>query len=241
MRIGVILGVLVMSVALLASRAGAQGFGGGAGGGGGFGGGGGQISEEQAQLFQEMQGNFQQIMENMQAKGIDPQEVGQQMFQQIQDGTFDPDEFQQSLIDKGVLDQAMVNRMQGTTQKLMLSGIRQQLGSTDDEWKVLLPKMQRLVAAMSEVGQMGGGLQSGANGMMRLMGGRSNGPTAKAWKELRAAMAEKQILDAQLAIKLRAWRDAHEQAKKDLVTAQEELRNVLTLRQEAILVGYGIL
>src|SRR5947207_8954773 len=99
------------------------------------------------------------IFQNMAAKGIDPQEFFGQIRQQIQDGTFDPAELQQSMIDKGIIDKQMATQMQATMQSAAMNRIKQQLNASDAEWKVLQPKVQKVLlalAAASPPGQSAG-------------------------------------------------------------------------------------
>src|SRR5262245_10111822 len=63
--------------------------------------------------IQEMMQMGQQMFQRMQDANIDMAD----MFQKMQDGSMDPSEMQQMLIDKGVLDKEMINKMQGTMQK----------------------------------------------------------------------------------------------------------------------------
>jgi len=197
----------------------------------------GGFSPDDQQVIQQMTEMSQQIQQRMQQQGIDPQQFGLEMFQQMQSGTFDPADFQQSLIDKGLMDQQMLNTMQSSTQKLALSAIRRQLGSNDEEWNVLVPKLQKIVSALADVDQLG----SYAGGAAMLLGGAPASPAAKALRELKTLLKDGQATELQIGIKLRTWRDLHEKAKKGLAGAREDLRGVVTLRQEAVLFSMGIL
>lgn len=195
------------------------------------------------EMVQQLQQFGQQMLQNMQAKGIDPQEYFQGMAQKIQDGTYDPQDIQQEMIDKGIVTNDMMTQMQGTMQKLALSAIRQQLASTDEEWAVLLPKLQTVVGLLSDVSQ-GGGLGSAAmmSGAGVMAGAQAtNTPAAKAYRELRTLLKDKNATDQQVAIKLREWRQLHQKAKSLLTMARKDLISILTVRQEAILLSAGIL
>jgi hypothetical protein len=171
------------------------------------------------------------------AKGIDPQEFFGQIRQQMQDGTFDPAQFQQMMIDKGIIDRQMAEQMQTTMQSATMARIREQLAANDAEWKVLQPKIQKvllLLAAASPPGQSAG---------MSMMLGAPVGvsPVAKATKDLRAALKDPHTSEEAFGTRLRAWREAHEKAKADLATAQKDLTDVLTIRQEAALMQMGLI
>jgi hypothetical protein len=179
---------------------------------------------------QAMMQQFQQIMQNMQAKGIDPREI----FQQMQSGA-DPQDIQQMLIDKGVIDQQMITQMQGTAQHMTLSRIQDQLGATDEEWQALLPGIQKVISAQQAVGQRGmGGMMGGFFG-----GQRSN--VSSAMRDLRAATNDPNSPPDLIQSKLGAWRAAYKNASDDLLAAQRDLVGLLTVRQEAVLSNMGLL
>ncbi len=191
-------------------------------------------------MFQQMQQFGQQMQQNMQTAGIDPQEIFGNIGQQMQDGTFDPDAMQQMLIDKGVITPDMMNQMQGTMQKYNLSSIRRELNSTDEEWSILEAKITRILAAQSDVdinkqqaaGGMGRGMMAPPN---------QNSAAAKALKDLKAVLKEQATPESTISAKLQIWRAAHEKAQIELAAAQGDLTKVVTLRQEATLLRLGVL
>jgi hypothetical protein len=250
---------------------GGGGFGGGAGGGfGGAGGAGGfNIDPDLLDSIQQMTTIGQQVMTNMQNAGEDPQQFFQDMAQQVQDGTFDQDAVQQSMVTKGYMTQEMVQqintaqaKMQVGVQKMLVTAtydqIRQLLNPTDEEWAVLLPKVQRVLAAQAEVAQggdtmnqgntvlgIGGGGFGGGRGagFMSRLGGPQGSDTelGKAWKALQEAAQDKKLADTTLGATLRTWRDLHEKARAELKLAQTDLLNILTLRQESVMMMAGVL
>jgi Spy/CpxP family protein refolding chaperone len=58
---------------------------------------------------------------------------------------------------------------------------------------------------------------------------------------LQTLLASKQAKPEAVVAALKAYRDARVKAKQDLAKAQQELRDLLTVRQEAQLVTMGIL
>jgi DNA-binding NarL/FixJ family response regulator len=64
---------------------------------------------------------------------------------------------------------------------------------------------------------------------------------AKASAALQAAVDNKDTAPAELDQKLSALRDARAKAKTQLSAAQKELKELLTRRQEAVLVNNGML
>src|SRR4029079_18503767 len=73
---------------------------------------------DQQEMFQQMQQARDQMFQRMQEKGIDPQEFFGQMRDQMASGAFDPADFQKQLVDKGLIDQDLVDKMQTTMQRV---------------------------------------------------------------------------------------------------------------------------
>ena len=116
--------------------------------------------------------------------------------------------------------------------------IKADLGVTDDEWKVLQPRIEK-VSTLRRAGD------SGRGGFSR--GGDSNrssepqSPVAKASEDLRNVTRNKEAPAAEVTAKLAALREARAKAKAELAAAQKELVEVLTPKQEAVLVSMGML
>ncbi|MDB5298261.1 MAG: hypothetical protein JWO31_4244, partial [Phycisphaerales bacterium] len=66
-------------------------------------------------------------------------------------------------------------------------------------------------------------------------------PVAKAATELRTVTENKEAPASDITAKLAALREAKLKAKAELATAQKELTEVVTPKQEAILVSMGTL
>ena len=131
--------------------------------------------------------------------------------------------------------------------------LKADLGASDDEWKALQPKVEKLMNAQRDA--RGGGGRGGPGGGGGRNRGGNNAPAdataaaaqptaelsavAKASAELKAAIDDKTTAAPVLAQKLAALREAKDKAKGELASAQKELRELLTQRQEAILVNTG--
>lgn len=134
-------------------------------------------------------------------------------------GNFDPQQFRQRMEDR----------------------LKEQLGVTDDEWKALQPKVEKVMDAQRDA--MGG------RGMFR--GGRRGGdpnasaaPTSPVQEKARALQTVLENKDAkpeEIKAALSAYREARVKARADLTKAQDELRELLTTRQESVLVMMGML
>jgi len=191
-------------------------------------------ADEQA-MREQLQQSFQTIMQNMQAKGIDPM----QFFQQIQNGA-DPADIQKQLVDRGIIDQATLTQMQTNMLKLTTSRIRDQLDVTDSEWEALAPLVQNVMADMAAVNRTGGGM---GGGMAAFMTQQSPAAAnlAKASRDLRAALQDPTAPAQQVASLLRTYRDARSKVQDELDSARIQLSSVLTIRQEAVLSALGLL
>jgi hypothetical protein len=193
-------------------------------------------SADQQKMIEQMQETFQTIMQNMQAKGIDPM----QFFQQIQNGA-DPADIQKQLVDRGIIDQATLTQMQTNMQKLTTSRIRDQLEVTDDtEWAALEPLVQHVMAAMAAVNRTGGGMGGGMAGFMTMQSPAAAN-LAKASRQLRAVLQDPTTPAQQVASLLQTYRDARTRVQDELTAARIELSSVLTVRQEATLSAMGLL
>jgi hypothetical protein len=122
-----------------------------------------------------------------------------------------------------------------------MNSIKEQLKADDDEWKVLSPKIEKLMTAQRDARAGGGGFRGGRPGGG---GGADNQPTtpvAKASADLRTALENKDTPAEDIAKRLAALREARDKARADLAAVQKELKEVLTQRQEAVLVTMGML
>lgn len=136
--------------------------------------------------------------------------------------------------------------------------MQEEMGATDDEWKVLEPKIQKLQELQrANMGSAFGGGRGGFGGR----GGRGPGGPGgdrpagdapagdqpkqsdiqKAAAELRKLVESKDAKPEDLKKALTALRDARAKAKAELDKARKELQEILTVKQEAVLVSRGIL
>lgn len=140
----------------------------------------------------------------------------------------------------------------GNFQQLQMERLKTSLEATDEEWKVLEPKIQKVQELQrgSGRGAFGGGFAGGGRGGRRGGGGGGGAvapdpatlsPVQQAARELQEALANKDAKVEDVKAKLVAYREARVKAQAELTKAQDELREVLTPRQEAILVMSGTL
>jgi hypothetical protein len=134
-------------------------------------------------------------------------------------GNFDPAQFRQRMMDR----------------------LKEELGATDDEWKVLEPKVDKVMTAQQSARAGGGFGGFGRRGGGGGMGPGGDTPTAQAARDLRTTLDNKDAPASEITAKLTALRDARAKARAELESAQKDLKEVLTPRQEAVLVVNGML
>lgn len=111
----------------------------------------------------------------------------------------------------------------------MLNRIKDELGATDKEWTVLQPRIEKVMELERAT--------RGGFGFRR--GGDTNAlPEAEA---LRQAIDDKSTSAADLQKKTEAYRAAKKKQLADLEAARAKLKEVLTARQEAVLLLNGTL
>ena len=121
-----------------------------------------------------------------------------------------------------------------------MNSIKEQLKADDDEWKVLSPKIEKLMTAQRDT-RGGGGFRGRPGGGGGNADNQPTTPVAKASADLRTALENKDTPAEDIAKKLAALREARDKARADLTAVQKELKEVLTQRQEAVLVTMGML
>jgi len=146
--------------------------------------------------------------------------------------------------------------------------IKERLGATDDEWQVLQPRltkvmelrrnantgsMRMLFGRRGRRGRRGRGSdRAGASGAEArpAQGGRTQRPdrpqrepseVRKKAGELSTTLEKKDATPDEIKAKLTALRTARDAARAELAKAQQQLREIVTQRQEAMLVLMGML
>ena len=124
----------------------------------------------------------------------------------------------------------------------MQERLREQFGVTDDaEWALISERLTKVSEIRrSAGGGMGRGGPGGPGGGPGGPGGRG-GPSGNPEQDsLRAAIADK-LPDAEVKSRLERLREVRKQNEAKVAKAQEELRAVLSVRQEAVAVMFGLL
>ena len=133
----------------------------------------------------------------------------------------------------------------GQMRQRYMDRIKETLGASDEEWAVLEPRIQK-VQELSMQTRAGG-----RGGMFGGRGARGGGdapapereltPVQTATQGLQTILEDEAASAEDIQAKLTALREAREKAKQEVAKAQAELREVLTIRQEAQLVVMGML
>ena len=129
--------------------------------------------------------------------------------------------------------------------KMMMDRTKERLGVSDEDWKALGPKIEKVMTLARETrssgrrGFMGRGRRGGRNQENAADAPKSG--LVKATEALLKAVDKKDATAEEIKGKLTALREAREKAKEKLAKAQAELRELLTQRQEAQLVLMGTL
>jgi Spy/CpxP family protein refolding chaperone len=115
-----------------------------------------------------------------------------------------------------------------------MDDVKKQLGATDEEWKVINPKLQKVLTAR----QVLSGESSGDRGFF---GGPGTNPIGQARTDLKTVLDDPKHSKADVEEKVAAVRKARQKAQADLEAAQQDLRQMLSAFQEAVLVSLGYL
>ena len=139
-------------------------------------------------------------------------------------------------------------------QERRLARYREQLEVTnEDEWKVIQPRIEKVLQAQRDVraGGYGGGRRSGAPGgdqpdRSTPGAGRGNRGTrvdAESNPDMAALQTavDSKASPGELKARLTKLRETLKRKEADLANAQENLRQVLSVRQEAIALLIGLL
>lgn len=133
----------------------------------------------------------------------------------------------------------------------MMDRLKTELGASDEEMQALSPKLEKVMQLQRDAGGRGRGgfgRRGGGPGGPGGPGGNPGAPTdanaspvQKASADLQATLDNKDSKPDEIKAKLEALRSAKAQAKQELAAAQQELKGLLTQRQEAVLVENGML
>lgn len=159
--------------------------------------------------------------------------------------------------DRGTRDPEQMRQRMEEFRTQMATRLKESLGANDEEWKVLQPRIEKVqnLARQSRGGGMGG-MMGGRGGFGGDRGRREGGDRPQTDRPasdrpqsdvelksdaLQKVLQNKEAKPEEIKAALSGLREARAKARAELETAQKELREVVTLRQEAQLVTMGML
>lgn len=113
--------------------------------------------------------------------------------------------------------------------KRAIEDLKEQLGIADQEWPVIRPRVEAVYNLVHPQNQFGRGNAGPAS------------PLEQKKSDLRELLQNKEVKPDQIKAGLAAVRAAKEKANQELARAKLDLRQIMTLRQEAVLVLNGLL
>jgi hypothetical protein len=131
-----------------------------------------------------------------------------------------------------------------------LDDVKAQIRASDEEWRVIGPKLRNLVFSRQVVeggdGPRRGGFGGPPPGSPEGPGsagsrGADIAPLIQAQADLQAALADPETSDDSVRERLAVLREARQKARVELAAATKDLLELLTIDQEAMLVSLGYL
>jgi hypothetical protein len=119
--------------------------------------------------------------------------------------------------------------------------LRKQLGASDEDWKVIGPKIEQLVELQQAARAGTRGFRPGGFGGFGGPGPSEPSELTEAAATLREALRDPDVPDRDRRLVLEDYRRARDKARQRVAKAEAELRDLLTQRQEALLVTMGLL
>ena len=124
----------------------------------------------------------------------------------------------------------------------MMDRMKERLGVEDAEWKVIQPRLEKVMTLSREAGSRGN-MMFGRRG--RRGRDRDNEEpttaTGKATEKLRELLENENATPEQIKTALTELRNAREKTRQELDKARQELLELITVKQEAQLVMMGVL
>jgi hypothetical protein len=225
------------------------------GGPGGNGPGQQQQNQQQAQppTQYQVEQEIKQVMADIDDPNFDEAKLPKLIQQGFQDvravvQSMDPDQAQQWRMNLMQPYFEVMQRNQAKIQKAMqtafLLNLQEPMGASDDEFAAILPALEKVADAQRE---SDGGAQRFR--FMFRQPGQTNQPPPnqqltpvdQAATDLQTTLDDPNSSDDLVKNKVEILREAKAKAKQDLTVAQDNLRSLLTVRQEAVLVMRGFL
>jgi hypothetical protein len=124
-----------------------------------------------------------------------------------------------------------------------LIAIKDHLEMSDEDWKALSPKVDRVLVAkmnMSTGAGMNWTSSNNAKPAFSASAAKTDTAAGKAMQEVRDAVADKAAADEDLTRKMAEVRKARQKARAEYEAAQKALTDAITPRQQAVLMTLGV-
>jgi Spy/CpxP family protein refolding chaperone len=125
--------------------------------------------------------------------------------------------------------------------RLSTDDVKKKINATEEEWKVISPKLQKVVNARQVVTSSGSTGAFGGFGFGPPGGQPGTNIITQAEAEFRAVLDDPKHTKEELKVKADAVREARQKARGELQTAEKDLISLLTKDQEEVLTGLGYL
>jgi hypothetical protein len=143
------------------------------------------------------------------------------------------------------LPQNVADEQRLSPEERAMESLREQLRATEPEWSVLQPRIQRIIDLKQGLMSVQGSALANASGRRFRGGGAQAGPAAAAYRQSLEDIGRmlNYTPDSAAAIRrsIDAARQARAEAEQEIANAEQELLELLTAAQEAILVQFGVL
>ena len=124
-----------------------------------------------------------------------------------------------------------------------LAAIRGLMDASDDEWKAISPKIEKVIQAKREM-STGAGMNwtssNNAKPVFQASTARVDTAPGRAMQDVRDAVADEKASKEELTGKIAAVRKARQKARADYEAAQEALAEIATPRQLGVLMTLGV-
>jgi len=138
-------------------------------------------------------------------------------------------------------DPEQIQKLVGEVSRQFQTRMKETLGATDEEWQALGPKIEKVQNLILQSGNAGMAIARLGVGGVNIGGGTEQTEVQKKSQALQELLKNKDASTEAIRAALKDYRDAKAKAEAELAKARAELRELVTLRQEAQLVIMGLL
>jgi uncharacterized protein (UPF0147 family) len=138
-------------------------------------------------------------------------------------------------------DPEQVQKIVSEVRKQAQTQLKDALGATDEEWQVLGPKVEKVQTLTLQSRGVGMALGRLGPGGFNAGGGTEQTEVQKKLQALQTLLKNKDASPENIRAALKDYREAKAKAKAELEKARAELKELVTVRQEALLITMDLL